>query len=86
MDNSHAVRQEAAATQAVLAAKAGRQLTPYLKVLIGPWWLLSFDLDSKGASQRRLPGLKQQEALLFCREEVCPAAQPLKNLEPSTFG
>lgn len=57
---------------AVLAAKAGRQLTPYLKALAGPWWLLAFELDRREPPQRRLPGLKQQEVLLFCRHEVRP--------------
>lgn len=56
---------------AVLAVKAGRQLTPHLKALTGPWWLLAFELDSREPPQRRLPGLKQQEVLLFCRDEVC---------------
>lgn len=70
---------------AAFAAKAGRQLTPYLKVLVGPWWLLSFDLDDKEASQRRLPGLKQQEVLLFCRDEVCSVAPPLGMPRHSTF-
>ena len=81
MDNSHAVRQEAASTMAAFAAKAGRQMTPYLKVLVGPWWQLSFDLDSRATAQPRLRGLKQLETLLFCRNEVCPA--PLFRLHAS---
>ena len=71
----------------------GKGLAPFLKPLAGAWWLAQFDPHSDAAAAARqafqaaFPGPKQQEALAFCRQQVCWMAcrpEPLGGLLSST--
>ena len=71
-----AVREESAAVLGAIAAGVGRSFAPYLKLLVGPWWMAQHDMQpevartAKAAFLRVFPGRKLQEALLFCQSQV----------------
>lgn len=77
MDANRGVRSEACQTMGAVAAAVGRDVAPFLKTLLPPWYMAQFDghADVAAAAQAAMlsafPGSKQHEAVLFCRAEVC---------------
>lgn len=76
LDAEHKVREAAHIAQKSVALKAKRNLAPYLKQLIGPWFTSQYDNYAPAASaaqlsfQEAFPPTKLPEVIAFCQEEI----------------
>uniref|UniRef100_A0A1B6G177 E3 ubiquitin-protein ligase listerin n=1 Tax=Cuerna arida TaxID=1464854 RepID=A0A1B6G177_9HEMI len=75
-DEEHRVREAAHTAHKALVIKAGRNIAPYLKQLVGPWFTGQHDTYPPAASaaesafHEAFPPNKMVEAIVFCQEEI----------------
>uniref|UniRef100_A0A1B6LZH6 E3 ubiquitin-protein ligase listerin n=1 Tax=Graphocephala atropunctata TaxID=36148 RepID=A0A1B6LZH6_9HEMI len=75
-DEQHRVREAVHAAHKALVGKAGRNIAPYLKQLVGPWFTGQHDTYPPAASaaesafQEAFPPNKLIEAIVFCQEDI----------------
>ncbi|CAK7351987.1 unnamed protein product [Dovyalis caffra] len=77
LDYNREVRRATHETMTNLVAAVGRDLAPYLKSLMGPWWFSQFDpvsevsLAAKRSLQAAFPAQeKRLDALILCTSEI----------------
>jgi E3 ubiquitin-protein ligase listerin len=77
MDNSRTIRAEAAHILGAASEVLGRSMAPFMRSLVGPWFVAQFDGSTEAASAARgafmavFPAAsKQRDAYLHFRVEV----------------
>ncbi|KAG8228078.1 hypothetical protein J437_LFUL000078 [Ladona fulva] len=75
-DIDHRVREASHQAHRQLAVLAKKNIAPYLKVIVGPWFIGQYDTYAPAASAARsafqevFPPSKFIEAIIFCQEEI----------------
>ncbi|KAF9597736.1 hypothetical protein IFM89_021223 [Coptis chinensis] len=91
-DYNREVRRATHDTMTSLVSTVGRGLAPYLKSLMGPWWLSQFDpvTEVSQAARRSLQDAfpakeKRLDALILCTEEIFIYLEENLKLKPQTM-